>query len=146
MDFVRNENWWLYFPLILWISGIFYLSSNKGSISNTSRFISPIFHFLFPRANEFQLKKYHHYLRKLCHFFGYGILAVFASLVFYDSSVNLLAKYWQIFAIGTVVIIASADEIKQSFYDSRDGSVYDVMIDSFGGLTMILLFWGLVKL
>ncbi len=146
MDFLTNEILWL-LPLIFWISGIFYLSSNKGSVSNTSRFVSPIFHFLFPRANEQQLKKYHHYLRKLCHFFGYGILAIFASLAFYNNStINLLAKYWQILAFGTVVFIASADEIKQSFYDSRDGSVYDVVIDSLGGLTMILLFWGLVKM
>lgn len=146
MELLQNENFLLYLPLIFWISGIFYLSSNKGSISNTSRFVTPVFHKVIPAANEVRLKFYHLYFRKLCHFFGYGILGIFAAVVFYNSSITFLATYWQIFAFALVLLIASADEIKQSFYDSRDGSVYDVILDCFGGLTLILLFWVLVKI
>ena len=141
MDFFRNENLWLYLPLILWISGIFYLSSNKGSITNTSRFLSPIFKIIFPDEESNILKTYHLYLRKLCHFLGYGVLAWFAILVFYHSSVPFLAKFWYIFSFAVVIVIASADEFKQSFYANRVGSFSDVMLDGTGGLTMILLFW-----
>lgn len=141
MAFLRAENLWLYLPLILWISGIFYLSSNRGSISNTSRFLSPVFNTLFPDAENNILKTYHLYLRKLSHFLGYAILALFAALVFYHSSVPFLAKFWYIFSFAMVIGVASADEFKQSFYASRDGSLADVMLDGAGGLTMILLFW-----
>lgn len=141
MDYFRTENFWLYFPLIFWISGIFYLSSNKGSVSNTSRFVGPAFDFLFPKANADSLRNYHLVFRKLCHFFGYGILAILATIVFYNSSVSFLAKYWQIFAFGIVFLVASADEFKQSFYASRDGSLADVALDCVGGLTMVLLSW-----
>ncbi len=141
MDYFQTENFWLYLPLILWISGTFFLSSNKGSASNTSRFLSPIFNLFFPKAEPETLKTYHLYFRKLCHFFGYGILGVLASVVFYNSSVIFVAKFWYIFAFVMVLGIASADEIKQSFYANRVGSLSDVMLDSAGGLTMILLFW-----
>ncbi|NJM52172.1 MAG: VanZ family protein [Blastocatellia bacterium] len=140
MTFQGGENFWLYVPLILWIGGIFYLSSNKGSISNTSRFLSPIFAFLFPDKEADKLKTYHLYFRKLCHFFGYGILAVWAILAYYNSTLMFLANYWYLSAFLTVVFVASADEIKQSLYANRVGSVSDVVLDSIGGLTAILLF------
>lgn len=140
MEFSNNENLWLYLPLILWIGGIFYLSSNKGSASNTSRFISPLFAVLFPDKESDTLKTYHLIFRKLCHFTGYGFLALFAILAYYNSTISFLANYWYILAFVTVVFIASADEIKQSFYANRVGSVSDVVLDSIGGLTMILLF------
>ena len=145
MTFFQTEYLWLYLPLMLWIGGIFYLSSEKGSISNTARRFSPILHSLFPKAGEKSLKTYHLVFRKLCHFFGYGILAIFAAIVFYNSSIVFLAKNWQISSLVMVFLIASADEIKQSFYPNRDGSISDVALDCIGGLTLILLFWMFVS-
>lgn len=141
MDFFYKENLWLYLPLILWIGGIFYLSSNKGSLSSTSRYLTPLFDSLFPNKDSEKLRTYQIIFRKLCHFGGYAILALFSSLVFYNSTVNFLAAFWYVFAFMTVLIIASADEIKQSFYASRDGSVADVVLDCSGGLTMIFILW-----
>lgn len=140
MDFLKDENIWLYLPLTLWVSGIFYLSSGKGSISNTSRFLRPAFSFLFPQTKAESLRKYHLIFRKLCHFIGYGILALFASLVFYNSSAIFLTRFWYICAFILVLAVAAADEIKQSFYASRLGSVSDVILDCLGGLTTIFLF------
>lgn len=141
MDFFREENISYYLPLILWIGGIFYLSSNKGSISNTSRFLSPIFKELFPDKQTEILRIYHLIFRKLCHFLGYALLALWGILAFYNSSFEVLANYWHLFAFATVVFIASADEIKQSFYSDRVGSFSDVLLDSIGGITAIFLFW-----
>jgi VanZ family protein len=61
-------------------------------------------------------------------------------LAYYNSTVIFLANYWNFLAFLTVLIVASADEIKQSFYSNRVGSISDVLLDSIGGLTMILLF------
>ena len=140
MEFSKNENLWLYLPLILWVGGIFYLSSNKGSISNTSRFLSPVFSILFSEKDSETLRIYHLVFRKLCHFTGYAVLALFAILAYYNSTTIFLANYWYLSAFATVVFVASADEIKQSFYANRVGSVSDVVLDSIGGLTAILLF------
>jgi VanZ family protein len=140
MAFFQDENLWLYLPLIIWISGIFYLSSEKGSISNTSRYLEPIFIFLFGAKGKNDFRKYHLYFRKTLHFLGYAVLALLALIPFYSSNFLLLANYYSIFAFLTVLLIACADELKQSFYANRHGSFVDVMIDCAGGLTTIFFF------
>ena len=146
MEFFRHENLWLYLPLILWICGIFYLSSNKGSVSNTSLYLSPLFKILFPETALAHLKDYHLYFRKICHFLGYAILALLSWLAFSGSSVGFLTEFWPVLSFLIVLLTASADEIKQSFYASRIGSVADVVLDCAGGLTMITLLWAVPKL
>jgi VanZ family protein len=141
MTFFGEENFWLYAPLIIWIGGIFYLSSNKGSMSRTSPYFVPVLHFLLPGAGEKPLKRYHFVVRKLCHFFGYAMLALLAAIVFYNSSLIAAARFWHICAFALVLIIAAADEIRQSFSPERVGSLSDVALDCAGGLTAIFLFW-----
>ncbi|MCY7345797.1 MAG: VanZ family protein [Pyrinomonadaceae bacterium] len=141
MAFFRDENFWLYAPLIVWISGIFYLSSNRGSMSNTLPYFITLNKLLFSRSDAATLRKYHFIIRKTCHFFGYAILALLASVVFYNSSLPSPAKFWHVCAFAIVLVVASADEIRQSFYPERNGSLSDVALDCLGGLTMILLFW-----
>jgi VanZ family protein len=141
MEFLTEENLWFYLPLILWISGIFYFSSEKGSVSNSSRYLSPVFGMLFPNKEPDELKFYHLYLRKICHFVAYGILASFASLGFYCSPIFFSANSWYLSTFLTVLLVASADEIKQSFSTNRVGSFADVMLDCIGGLTVIFIIW-----
>ena len=141
MTFFGGENFWLYLPLIAWIGGIFYLSSSKGSISNTSIYFVPFLHFLFPQAGAQTVKNYHRVIRKMGHFLGYAVLALLASIVFYNSSAIFPAKFWYVYAFAVVLIVAAADEIRQSFYPNRIGSLADVALDCAGGLTMIFLCW-----
>ena len=141
MAFFKDENFWLYVPLILWIGGIFYLSSSKGSILRTSPYFVPVLNFLFPRADAETLENYHFVVRKICHLLGYAILALLASVVFYNSSLLSLPRFWWIYAFVIVLVVALADETIQSFYPNRVGSLSDVALDCVGGLTMILLFW-----
>lgn len=141
MTFFSDENFWLYVPLIFWIGGIFYLSSSKGSFSQTLPYFVPLLNFLFPRTDAETLGNYYVIGRKICHLIGYAVLALLASVVFYNSSLFSPAKYWYIYAFVTVLVVASADETRQCFYPDRVGSLFDVALDCVGGLTMILLFW-----
>jgi VanZ family protein len=129
-----------YAPLVLWIGAIFVASSNTGSMSNTSRFIRPLLEFLFPATPEEILVVYHGYIRKFAHFAEYFALAFLAARAFSGSSVKIVRNYWFIFAPVLIVLVATADETNQSFLASRTSSVYDVLLDSAGGLTMILFF------
>lgn len=139
----KNNKWrgrfFRYAPLILWIGVIFYFSTRNASMSNTSRFIRPILEFLFPNTPESTLIIYHTYIRKFAHFAEYAGLAFFAARAFWDSSQRFLQKYWYFVAFFIVLLIASIDELNQSFDPTRTGSIYDVMIDAFGGFVMILL-------
>ena len=130
-----------YAPLLLWISVIFYLSSSNGAMSNTSRFIRPLLEWLFPLMPEETLQIYHGYIRKFAHFAEYSALAFFASRAFWSSSIEIFRKYWFIFAFGLVVCIASIDEYNQSFNVLRTSSIYDVLLDASGGLTIVILIW-----
>ncbi len=125
-----------YAPLFLWIGVIFYLSSNSGSMEETSRFIGPLLHYLFPATPEEILQIYHGYIRKAAHLTEYAILAFLAFRVFSSSSI---AKY--ILPIVLVAAIAMMDEFNQSFEASRTSSGWDVLLDIAGGAAMILILW-----
>ena len=80
-----------YAPLFLWSCVIFYLSSNGGSLAETSRFIGPFLQFLFSSADEFLIRTVHGVIRKAAHVTEYAILASLASRAFLKSSINWLS-------------------------------------------------------
>ena len=110
-------------------------------MSNTSRFIRPLLEFLFPNASEETLVIYHGYIRKFAHITEYAILAFWASRAFFNSSQKFTRRFWFVLAFVLVLLVASIDEMNQSFLASRTGSIYDVLLDSSGGLAMILIFY-----
>ncbi len=134
-----------YAPLVLWIGVIMFLSSGQASMSNTSRFVRPLLEFLFPAAPEEILNVYHGYIRKLAHVAEYAILAFWAARAFINSNQNFLRRLWFVGSFVVVLAVASIDETNQSFLNSRTGSIYDVLIDVFGGTAMILIFYSWTK-
>jgi VanZ family protein len=143
---VNSKNKWrerltAYVPLIFWIGVIFYLSSGKGAMAETSPFIRPILVFLFPDASEATLAIYHGYIRKFAHFAEYAVLAFFASRAFIKAS-----SFWYLFAFLLTAAIAVLDEINQSFNPRRTGSEWDVVLDMIGGVSAIIFFWILTNL
>ena len=140
----RRERFFRYAPLILWIGVVLFASTTQGSMSNSSRFIRPLLIFLFPHAPEETLTAYHNFIRKAAHFTEYAGLAFFAVRAFSSSSQKFLQKFWLVASLILVLLIASIDETNQSFNSARTGSITDVLLDCFGGLTMILIFY-LVK-
>lgn len=136
---IRRQRFFRYAPLFLWIGVIFLFSTSQASMGNTSRFIRPILVFLFPGASEETLVSYHFYIRKFAHFAEYAILAFFASRAFSTSFQKFLQKYWFLISLSLVLIIASTDEFNQSFISTRTGSIWDVLLDLSGGLTMLLI-------
>ena len=89
-------------------------------------------------------------LRKAGHFLGYGVIC----LIFYTcvartllrhvgESVNRLRRRRALGALLCTFLLASADEIHQTFIPSRTGAFHDVLLDVTGGLVMILFWFGL---
>lgn len=141
----NNPNVWRgrffrYAPLILWVGVVLFASTGSASMSETSRFVRPLLHFLFPNSPEQTLVIYHAYIRKFAHFAEYAGLAFFAARAFCNSSIDVLRGYWFFFAFSIAALVASIDEYNQSFNQARTGSVYDVILDWAGALTMLVLF------
>ncbi|MEK4228894.1 VanZ family protein [Solibacillus sp. FSL H8-0538] len=74
-------------------------------------------------------------IRKATHFTGYGVIA----LIFFFFYRKLCWRPSSIFAIISVIILASFDEIRQSYKPGRTGIFDDVLIDTAGAFTFILV-------
>ena len=127
-----------YGPLVLWAALIFIGSTSMLSASHTSVVLC-LFLWIFPHASEATLGTIHFIIRKAGHVTEYAILALLAAHAFRTSSRELLRKRWFWASLSLVVVYALGDEFHQSFVPSRTASIYDSMIDSFGGLTALAL-------
>ena len=117
-----------YGPLAAWIAVIFFLSSERGSMSETSLFIRPLLEFLFPHASPETLAYYHGHIRKFAHFAEYFVLGVLAVRAF-----ELPRRQRVSVSVALVAAVASLDEFNQSFEASRTSSIADVILDIVGG-------------
>jgi len=135
---------WL--PAILGMIVIAIESTPTFSAAHTSRFLRPFGEFLFGHISDANWDETNHILRKSGHFLGYGTLC----LLFFRSWLWTLATnlrlsdgVWRLrawlLAILSTFVVASCDEIHQSFLPSRTGKFTDVLLDTCGGLILSLL-------
>lgn len=97
-------------PVIIWMAGIFYMSSQSAIQTSEVKVIDFIIH-------------------KIAHVAEYGMLSILlyrASNKGFKSNGN-----WKI-PLFITIIYALTDEIHQLFVATREGRLRDVVIDSFG--------------
>ena len=78
-------------------------------------------------------------VRKAGHFSEYAIFALLAARAFRNSAREMVSQHWFWVSLLFVVAYSLSDEFHQSFVPSRTASIYDCMIDSLGGLTVLVL-------
>ena len=129
-------------PAIVWMGMIFSLSNQPGGGSGAlSRLIMS---YLAKFGIDFQAWFGEHavwVLRKCAHFTEYMILFFLLLLAFSVRWERKTARWWAL--LGTFLYAAS-DEFHQLFIPGRVGDVFDVMIDTSGGLfglVLISLWW-----
>ena len=79
----------------------------------------------------------HGVLRKCAHFTEYALLGITAVLAFYKARLGKLKN--AILPLIVSVLYAASDEFHQMFVAGRGPSVRDVLIDSLGALTGIII-------
>lgn len=124
--------WLRFVPLILWIGLTFYFSTGNASMAKTSRFLRPLLETFF--SNEETIHLANIIIRKTAHVVNYGMLALWGAFAFLGAPIEWLRKHWFWTAFGVVVVVATIDEINQSFDPSRIGSATDVMLDCIGAI------------
>jgi VanZ family protein len=114
------------------------MSSAALSAENTGGVISPLLTWALPWLRPEDIKLLHGIVRKIAHVTEYGVLGVLwrRSLV---RSGTLAPGPGSWAALGISVACAAVDETHQAFLASRTGSAADVLLDSLGALTGILL-------
>ena len=125
--------------VVIWMGVIFYLSHQPATSSN--RLSSGITEWLIgfierviPNLN-FDIRDFHHMIRKNAHFIAYFILGVL--VVNGNKRVGLAFLICFLYAIS--------DEFHQLFIPGRAGSIKDVLIDSGGAIVGILVYSGIFR-
>ena len=132
---------WL--PALIGVAAIVMESTPTFSAANTSSWLRPIVQRIFGPITDPVWGEVHHLLRKAGHFAGYGTLCVLflrAWLLTYAMSVALQVRVWRMrswgYAIASTFVVASGDEIHQTFLPSRTGMFSDVVLDTIGGVVV----------
>ena len=123
--------------VIIWMIVIFTMSSFTASESSgQSNFIVELIISMF-KFNNIELISL--IVRKLAHFIEYFILGllVFNMIRCYDKKIYI--------AIIICILYAISDEIHQLFVVGRSCKIMDMLIDSMGSVSGILLFKRLIK-
>lgn len=124
--------------LVLWMIVIFLLSNQTGSESTvlSDGVISSTICKFVSNCNP---DVYSFIVRKTAHFIMYLILGIFSVMNFKNT------KEGCINALILCITYAFFDEIHQMFVGNRSGEVRDIIIDTFGALSGILIYYKIKK-
>src|SRR5882762_6350 len=123
---------------------IFSASSDRHSFSHSSRLIAPIVRWLFPQISDNALYGVILAVRKCAHLTEYAILGLLVWRALRRPFRND-TRPWQWshvrLALLIVILYAASDEFHQTFVPSREGSVWDVLIDTSGAALALGALW-----
>lgn len=128
-------NWLL---LIIWMGFIFYMSNQPASVSDgQSNKVLFILTTLGLDVNGIFGELANFIVRKCAHFLEYMILAFLL--------LNVIKAYYKpkissILSVVFAFMYACTDEFHQLFVPGREGAFRDVIIDTCGGIALILLY------
>lgn len=128
---------WL--PPVIWMVLICPFTGDMWSLSGNSRFLIPLLRWLLPDMPEEQIRSLYLLIRKIGHFVAYFILAWLFLRALRGRSVERWRADWALKAALLAIGYAVFDEVAQSFLPTRTGSVLDVLIDSAGAITAVLI-------
>ena len=133
-----------------WITLLFYLSSETGTISTgRSSSVLEFIEMIFGKGVMSEAV-----LRKIAHIIEYAILTVLSFLSvrftnkasitrsYSESPVKLIKsdnEMYIAFSMWLSLLTAVVDEYHQLFVDGRDGSIRDVLIDSIGIIIVLII-------
>jgi len=123
---------------------IFSASGDRGSFQHSSRIIGPVVRWVYPQISDEALHSVVVTVRKGAHVAEYAILMLLVWRALHRPIRNDPRPWiWPhgIQALVVVVIYAVTDELHQAFVPGRQGSPWDVLIDSAGAFLALLFLW-----
>lgn len=131
-------------PVAVWIAIIWILGGEAFAVTETTLFIVPLLHSLFPGLPPETLDAAHYTLRVLAHPTQYAVLALLAQRAFRAT----VARRWAPLAgsLSLVLVVAIADEVRQAAGSARTGASTDVALDFAGGVAALAVAFVLRRL
>ena len=137
----RGLKFWMsaWFPVALGITVIVFESTEFMGADHTSGPLRWLFESVFGHVSDARWEIIHHYIRKSGHFVGYGLLGLAWLRAWWMTLPRL--RYLEVAVLGLLgtALVASCDEWHQTFLLNRTGSVWDVLLDCCGAITLELL-------
>lgn len=135
--------YWL--PVVAWMALIFSASGDNNSAQRSSRIIEPFIRWLIPDIHPDSLWAIVLVVRKCAHLTEYAVLALLVWRSLRTLSAQSSGWSWRVARHAWFVVVAYAitDEVHQMFVPNRQGSPWDVMLDSIGGAAGLLALWAL---
>ena len=134
-----------YASLFLWVVVILILGSGPGASAQTSRIIKPLIEFFFPDASPDTFLVVHAFIRKAAHFIEYAVLALLAARASLTAPIAKIQAKWFLFSLSIALIVAAIDEFNQSFYSTRTGTGWDVLLDLSGAVFALSVLAGIKR-
>jgi VanZ family protein len=128
-------------PPIIWMSMIFWFSTDMFSGDNTGSLLWKVVSFIYPGATRELFDSIHFYVRKAGHLTEYAVLALLLFRAFRSGARARWRPRWALSSVLFAFLYASLDEYHQTFTRHRTGSVYDILIDTSGAATALFLLW-----
>ena len=136
--------YWL--PPLIWMTLIFSASGDTQSYEHSSHLIAPILRALFPHLSEEGVRVGVVVVRKCAHLTEFAVLGLLFWRAF-RKPVRSDPRPWSWRDAGRSVLLvalyAATDEMHQLFVPSRGPSVHDVLLDTSGAISGLLLAWAL---
>jgi VanZ family protein len=129
----RGHGWTPWIPVAVWLAVIAGLGSAGFEHQQTSRFIGPLLHWLFPDWSDAQVAALHGWIRKGAHLTEYALAAVLIVRALWLTAGVRTRTAAALPTLALVAAMATADEARQSVVDARTGSPRDVALDVAGG-------------
>jgi VanZ family protein len=135
---MNNKRKIIYWSLLIaWMIVICVMSNQPANISDSqSNGVLDLFLKMGIDVNGFFGDLANFVVRKCAHFLEYMILAL---LVLNVVKLYFNMKQVIIITIVFVFLYACSDEIHQLFVPGREGAIRDVIIDTCGGVTLVLI-------
>jgi VanZ family protein len=123
------------------MSMIFLFSTDVFSGDNTGSLLWKVVSFIYPGATQELFDSIHFYVRKAGHLTEYAVLALLLFRAFRSGAQARWRRWWALSSLLVAFLYASLDEYHQTFTRRRTGSVYDILIDTSGAATAMVLLW-----
>jgi len=134
--------------VILWMTVIFYMSSQPAVISNSmskgvTKLIIQFVSIIYPLnievdATQLWVDRFNHTVRKIGHITEYLILGILVTNAFKKSGIK--GYKLLIYSFILCFVYAVSDELHQYFVPGRGPGLNDVILDSFGAALGIIIY------
>jgi VanZ family protein len=133
--------YWLsaWLPVALGVGVILMESTELLGSEHTSGPLRWLCEALFGRFNDQVWDLVHHIIRKSGHFLGYGVIGLAWLRAWWMTLPH--SRFFQdaFLALLGTAIMASADELHQTYLPNRTGTPWDVLLDCCGAVTLQFL-------